>query len=133
MNREILFRGKNVDSGIWAEGDLRQEENFVAILPNNQDVWDIAHHGAGYFEVIPETVGQYTGLQDLHGEKIFVGDRIKCTTKVTFEVGHVYYSFGRFCFALNGRDTGQTLYDVKIFSEIEIIGNIHEQLKEKGE
>lgn len=67
MNREILFRGKRVDNGGWVYGFVSIDRYSGKATINNTVM---------YHSVIPETVGQFTGLKDNTGTKIFEGDLV---------------------------------------------------------
>ena len=90
--REILFRGKHKSSGKWCEGNLHIDKQGVAIItPDDTPL-------GCYGQVDPETVGQFTGLMDKNGRKIFEGDIVHLNSKNFRLSGHgvVVYRNGGF-------------------------------------
>ena len=116
-NREVLFRGKRVDNGEWVYGDLVQwkSRDRSAIIPQEGDEWCTPDD----FEIIPETVGQFTGLTDKNGTKIFEGDKTKNGETVVFYDG----IFGT---TYDGNTQGVYGLSEKRCKYIEITSNIHD-------
>lgn len=75
--REIVFRGKRLDNGQWIYGDLRQFSGRS---------WGIHdRESRRTFRVDPATVGEFTGVADKNGVKVFEGDIISIPFPILFE------------------------------------------------
>ena len=124
--REILFRGKRIDNGEWVTGFY---VHYDDTKDNHEDDCDYIvgiHTGKHFpfFEVIPETVGQYTGLTDKNGKKIFEGDIVERKRSDKTSYYQICYDEGIASFiGLRGIGFTRFVYDSERF---EVIGNIYD-------
>lgn len=109
--REILFRGKRVDNGEWIEGYIFQ------VFDDGFFITDGKCHS---FKVIPETIGQYTGLTDKNGTKIFEGDIVK------HPIGTLIVKFLNGTFFCSLMEDNYLSFLCSMHNQSEIIGNIHD-------
>lgn len=135
--REILFRGKKTDKNRhyyfnngWVYGDLIHSGGKYYIKPRANSV--IVEGELGKLivmrEVIPETVGQYTGMTDISGNRIFEGDIVNCVYDGILRTYIVVWDKDELDFkATNGEEQYRNNFMyLPCCDEIEIIGNIHE-------
>jgi len=131
--REIIFRGKRTDNGKFIEGDLIKLDNNTLIA--TKDMWASNLHD-NYsttktleLEVLPvvaKSVGQFTGLTDKNGTKVFEGDIISYYDgKKGQEIR--YSKDGRLVWKLLQGETTINLIEIYDPLQMEVIGNIHDK------
>lgn len=124
--RDIKFRGKRLDNGEWVCGYfamIMREKPRPGKLTPRVDFCIYANDGEWY-KVDPETVGQYTGLTDKGGKEIYEGDIIKTDFSYATWIGFVHFNKGNF--ELVDSDKNGQYLTLSVLSDIEIIGNIHD-------
>lgn len=108
MNREFEFRGQCVLNGEWLYGDLeysRNDKDVVRIHTYNDD--------GSYKQqclVVPDSVGQFTGMKDKHGKKIFEVDVVRRMDSAfgSVDTGVVKYDCHLGAFILEYESYGRT-------------------------
>lgn len=130
MNERFLFRGKREDNGEWVEGFLSKSRG-----ENKQLELCIDHEEKGVMcssIVIPETVGQCTGLEDKNGKLIFEGDIVEDGDSGLF--GKVIFATaadgfdGMTGFMVDDVDDGLQNYN-GFWHSVEVIGNVYDGLE----
>nr|DAG27515.1 MAG TPA: YopX protein [Caudoviricetes sp.] len=158
--KEILFRGKRVDNGDWVEGyytELPCGSLGATIFSNDDEL--VCEDTKSYiikvftkqhtnysnsnplqviecekYEVIPETIGQFTGFTDKHSVKIFEGDIVD----VSYDDGTAYLTEVRaygntLCVDVEGEDYEFTAVDFAVEQwrvdgcELRVISNVYDK------
>lgn len=124
MMREILFRGKT-DKGEWVVGNLMVYYDGSASIIESSTSLNTFH------VILPETVGQYTGLTDKKGDgtKIFEGDILAFRDRLVYVHWHDYCGCWD-CSDIKAIEGEPTLYEDRTPNmwryDAEVIGNIHD-------
>ena len=126
--REILFRGKRIDNGEWVYGQLWVNRT------GTRETTHIFLDDGDMEEVEVSTVGQYTGLKDKNGVKIFEGDVLHWDSHWGWYVGYENGAFRRMPLNYIQRMNWEHYpLEQEGLETWEVIGNIHDKPEAMGE
>lgn len=127
--RTIKFRGKRIVNGDWIYGDLFRE---IALTPTGRKIkfelsgfWAIQTEtpdGIKSYSVDPDTIGQFTGLNDKNGKEIYEGDIVSVEAIKSRINKVVEWNDTKACWYC----VGETSIDLYAFSNCEVIGNVYD-------
>ena len=139
MNNRYIFRGKRKDNGEWVTGYyvcLNEDRHYIY---TGYAETDCGTYYPDCHEVIPETVGQCTGRTDKNGKLMFEGDVVKAAGYIFIvkfgkcggvandeNYGYMGYYFDGFDDITNNALRMGLRNDICYFTDIEVIGNIHD-------
>lgn len=119
MTRTIKFRGKSVRTGDWHYGDL--VHNAVDSYSHLIEV-GIQEDRCYPIEVIPESIGMFTGLVDKEGNEIYEGDIVHDCDDIFGYTFPVCFDSGSFI--VDDENEGKLLYEEN--DNVKVMGNIHD-------
>lgn len=125
--REILFRGQSIEDNKWVYGDLiREKKSFGKICTR---IYRTTNNGWELIDVDSKTVGQYTGLNDENGNKIFENDIVAYWDTYSTEngqseadcIGKIVWDDETISFQVTNRLSAESY---EVLDECSVIGNI---------
>lgn len=127
MKREILFRAKSIDNGEWIEGWL-VNNSIVSYLQIDEydEKHDLFKCDCVIHDIIPKTIGQYTGLKDKNGVKIFDGDYVGFYGSKIKDSYFIYDLDGLLKRKTKHGNFSMNTREVHEENVLEVLGNIHE-------
>lgn len=132
--REILFKAKRVDNGEWIEGSLVHQTDYYGDKVDDYFIIDgtsTQDNDIGYeYRVDPETICQYTGMNDKYGKKIWEHDKCEVYRFCVFAHGTIKFLEGCFCFVEDGTGNILRLCDIRTNNyEIKVVGGMDDGQK----